>query len=219
MKENLDKLENSMKTNYSGQAASQWLELRLQLIGCAVVAGVAIIAVIQNHIAGADPGLVGLAISYALGITGKLSGLVSSFTETERELVAVERCGQYIDQIRPEQQQGSITSPYNWPSEGVITIKKVVMRYQEHLPPALKGVSLKTKAGEKIGVVGRTGSGKSSLFQSLFRLTEIESGEIHIDNVNIKMLDLDELRNQLVIIPQQPFLFRFVEINNRDTLH
>ena len=91
VRDNMERLESSMKTNYSGQAASQWLELRLQLIGCAVVAGVAIIAVIQHHIAGADPGLVGLAISYALGITGKLSGLVSSFTETERELVSIDQ--------------------------------------------------------------------------------------------------------------------------------
>ena len=183
-------------------------KLRLQLIGCAVVAGVAVIAVIQHHIAGANPGLVGLAISYALGITGKLSGLVSSFTETERELVSVERCGQYLEAIVSDQTKGTVTSPYNWPSEGVITMKSVTMRYQPGLNPALRGVNLQTKAKEKVGVVGRTGSGKSSLFQCLFRLAEIEAGEIHIDNINIKLLDLDELRGQLVIIPQQPFLFR-----------
>ena len=208
MRENMERLECSLKTNYSGQAASQWLELRLQMIGCVVVTGVAVIAVIEHHIAGANPGLVGLAISYALGITGKLSGLVSSFTETERELVAVERCGQYLRQVQQERTQGTVTSPYNWPSEGVITMKSVAMRYQDHLPRALRGVSLQTKSAEKIGVVGRTGSGKSSLFHCLFRLTEIESGEIHIDNVNIKMLDIDELRAQMVIIPQQPFLFK-----------
>ena len=92
--------------------------------------------------------------------------------------------------------------------EGIITMKSVNMRYQPHLSRTLKGVSFQTKGGEKLGLVGRTGSGKSSLFQCLFRLTEIESGEIHIDNVNIKLLDLDELRRHLVIIPQQPFLFR-----------
>ena len=208
MRENMERLESSLKTNYSGQAASQWLELRLQMIGCGVVTGVAVIAVVEHHIAGANPGLVGLAISYALGITGKLSGLVSSFTETERELVAVERCGQYLKQVKQEQTKGTITSPYNWPSEGVISMRSVAMRYQEHLPRALRGVSLQTKSGEKIGVVGRTGSGKSSVFHCLYRLTEIESGEIHIDNVNIRMLDIDELRAQMVIIPQQPFLFK-----------
>ena len=163
-----------MKTNYSGQAASQWLELRLQMIGCAVVAGVAIIAVIEHHVQGANPGMVGLAISYALGITGKLSGLVSSFTETEKELVAVERCNQYIEQIKPEQIKGTITSPYDWPSEGIVTLKNVSLRYQEHLPKSLNGVSFQSKAAEKIGIVGRTGSGKSSLFHCLFRLTEID---------------------------------------------
>ena len=208
VRENMERLESSLKTNYSGQAASQWLELRLQMIGCAVVTGVAVIAVVEHHIAGANPGLVGLAISYALGITGKLSGLVSSFTETERELVAVERVGQYLNLIKQENNKGTVTSPYNWPSEGVISMKSVAMRYQDHLPPALKGVSFQTKSAEKIGVVGRTGSGKSSLFYCLFRLTEIESGEIHIDNVNIKLLDIEELRAQLVIIPQQPFLFQ-----------
>eukprot|EP00092_Neocalanus_flemingeri_P010518 GFUD01011332.1.p1 GENE.GFUD01011332.1~~GFUD01011332.1.p1 ORF type:complete len:1535 (+),score=298.00 GFUD01011332.1:327-4607(+) len=218
VRENEEKLESSMKTNYSGQAASQWLELRLQMIGCAVVAGVAIIAVIEHHIQGADPGLVGLAISYALGITGKLSGLVSSFTETEKELVAVERCVQYIEQIKPEQVKGSITSPYDWPSEGIITLKNVNLRYQEHLPRALKGVSLQTKAAEKVGIVGRTGSGKSSLFHCLYRLTEIESGEVYIDTVNIKMLDLEELREQLVIIPQEPFLFSGTIRENLDPI-
>jgi len=218
VRENEERLESSMKANYSGQAASQWLELRLQLIGCAVVAGVAVIAVIEHHIQGADPGMVGLAISYALGITGKLSGLVSSFTETEKELVAVERCTQYIEQIKPEQIQGSITSPYDWPSEGIITLKNVNMRYQEHLPRSLNGVSFQTKAAEKIGIVGRTGSGKSSLFHSLFRLTEIESGEIYIDTVNIKMLDLEELRSQLVIIPQEPFLFSGTIRENLDPI-
>ena len=109
--------------------------------------------------------------------------------------MSVERCGQYMDNIVPEQTKGTVTSPYNWPSEGVITMKNVTMRYQPHLHPALRGVNLQTRAKEKVGVVGRTGSGKSSLFQCLFRLTEIESGEIHIDNVNIKLLDLDERKS------------------------
>jgi len=207
IRDNEDKLEAAIKASYAGQAASQWLEIRLQLIGCGVVAGVAVIAVIQHHVVGADPGMIGLAISYALGITGKLSGLVGSFTETEKELVAVERCSQYIKNIPIENNRGTATSPYNWPSEGVVSMRNVSLRYQDHLPRALKDVTFITKAGEKMGIVGRTGSGKSSLFQCLFRMTEIEAGEIYIDNVNIRTLDLDELREHLVIIPQEPFLF------------
>merc|ERR1719383_909100 len=101
VRENEERVESSLRTVYSGQAASQWLELRLQLLGCCVVAGVGMISAIEHHSRGADPGMVGLAISYALGITGKLSGLVTTFTETERELVAVERVQQYITRVQP----------------------------------------------------------------------------------------------------------------------
>jgi len=216
IRENEEYLESSMKANYASQAASQWLELRLQMIGCGVVAGVAIIAVIEHNLSVADPGLVGLAMSYALGITGKLSGLVSSFTETEKELVAVERCVQYLENVPSEKSCGSITSPYGWPSDGVLSFKNVDMRYQPHLARSLRKVNINAKAGEKVGIVGRTGSGKTSLFQTLYRLVEIESGEIYIDNVNISQLELEELREHLVIIPQQPFLFSGTVRENLD---
>ena len=94
LSENEEKVEANTKAQYAGVAAGQWLELRLQLLGCAVVTSIAIISVIQHKSGSVSPGLVGLAISYALGVTGKLSGLVSAFTETEREFVAVERCKQ-----------------------------------------------------------------------------------------------------------------------------
>lgn len=100
---------------FSLTPAGQWLNLRLQLVGCAVVTGVATIAVIQQHggnsvtgYAVLSPGLVGLAISYALGITSKLSGLVTTFTETEREMVAVERCQQYIEGVPQENIETSV---------------------------------------------------------------------------------------------------------------
>ena len=92
--------------------------------------GIAILAVIQHGSQSVSPGLVGLAISYALGITGKLSGLVSAFTETEREFVAVERCKQYLDDIQIEDFDGGVTTtPYNWPSEGILVFKDVSFRY------------------------------------------------------------------------------------------
>merc|ERR1712020_685547 len=153
-----------------------WLEFRLQAVGCAVVTGIAIIAVIEHKMPnGVSPGLVGLATSYALGITSKLSSLVSTFAETEREMVAVERCHQYIDEVPKEDldNSGMMSTPYGWPSEGIVHFKDVNFRYRDYLPFALKNFNLETKSREKVGIVGRTGSGKSSLFQALFRTTEI----------------------------------------------
>ncbi len=186
LRENEEKVEANQKAQYAGVAASQWLELRLQLLGCAVITGISVIAVIEHHTNAISPGLVGLAISYALGITGKLSGLVSAFTESEKELVAVERCKQYIDEVETEDFEGGVTStPYNWPTEGaylelknqraninekniflgILVFKDVCFRYGQHLPLALKDLSFETKCREKVGIVGRTGSGKSSIFQ------------------------------------------------------
>ncbi len=95
------RLDLNQRAQYAGFAAGQWLEARLQLIGCAVVAGVSVVSVLEHHTrGGVSPGFAGLAISYALGITGRLSALLSSFTETEMEMVAVERCYEYINQVR-----------------------------------------------------------------------------------------------------------------------
>ena len=219
LSENEEKVEANQKAQYAGVVASQWLELRLQLLGCGVVTGIAIISVIQHHTGAVSPGLVGLAISYALGITGKLSGLVSAFTETEREFVAVERVKQYIDEVEVEDFDGGVTTtPYNWPSEGIIVFKDVNFKYAEHLPLALHDLSFETKGREKVGVIGRTGSGKSSIFQVLFRTMELDSGEVTIDGVNLKLLNLAELRSHLTIIPQQPFLFRGTVRENLDPL-
>ncbi|XP_029175572.1 multidrug resistance-associated protein 7 [Nylanderia fulva] len=199
-------LEASQKTQFASVAISQWLALRLQFIGVALLAGVSIMAVLQHQYNIADPGLIGLAITYALSVTGLLTGVVNSFTETEREMIAMERVKQYLDHVPTENTMGT-NPPYAWPSQGVVEFKEVVLKYRDHLVPSLKEVTFITRPAEKIGVVGRTGAGKSSLLASLFRLTEISSGSILIDNVNIQTLQLNALRSRLAIIPQNPFLF------------
>ena len=153
IRDNEEKVEANQKASYASTAAQMWLEFRLQAVGCAVVTGIAIIAVIEHKMPnGVSPGLVGLAISYALGITSKLSGLVSSFTETEREMVAVERCHQYIEEIPEEDldRKGTMSTPYGWPSEGIVHFKDVKFRYRAHLPLALKDFNLETKSREKV---------------------------------------------------------------------
>ncbi|XP_077991202.1 ATP-binding cassette sub-family C member 10-like [Glandiceps talaboti] len=205
--DNNDKLNTSQRAQFSTLAASQWLAIRLQMIGVAIVTGVAFIAVLEHHLQSVNPGLVGLALSYALSITSLLSGVVTMFTETEKEMVSVERTVQYIEDVEPEKNHAIIEAPLSWPRAGCIIFHDIHMAYRPGLPNALNGVSFTTKPGEKIGIVGRTGSGKSSLFRVLFRMQLIQSGSVCIDGIDISHLDLTELRSRLVIIPQDSFLF------------
>nr|CAD7396002.1 unnamed protein product [Timema poppensis] len=217
-RENEYHLELNQKCQYASQAAGQWLGLRLQFIGVAMITGVGVIAVLQHQFDVANPGLIGLAISYALSITGSLNGLVNSFTETEKEMIAVERVSQYVTEVEPERSRELCSPPYGWPSQGVIVFKNVFLKYREHLIPSLDGVTFETRPAEKIGVVGRTGAGKSSLLVALFRMCEIDSGEIFIDTVNIAHIGLTALRSKLAIIPQDPFLFSGTVRENLDPL-
>ncbi|KRT84878.1 ABC transporter ATP-binding protein, partial [Oryctes borbonicus] len=218
-RDNEQNVEENQKTQLASQAAGQWLGLRLQFIGVAMVTGVVLIAVIQHQFDVADPGLVGLAITYALSITGLLNGVVNAFTETEREMIAVERVNQYIEEVQSESASCVVDPPYAWPSQGVVVFDNVMLNYREHLAPSLKGVSFKTRPAEKIGVVGRTGAGKSSLFAALFRLCEISSGTITIDSVKISSISLTALRSRLSCIPQDPFLFSGTVRENLDPLN
>ncbi|RZC36284.1 ABC tran and/or MMR HSR1 domain containing protein [Asbolus verrucosus] len=149
-------------------------------------------------------------MSYALSVTSALNGVVNAFTETEREMISVERVNQYIKEIPPESTHFVIDPPFGWPSQGVITFNKVVLKYRL--------VSFETRPSEKIGVVGRTGAGKSSLLSALFRLVELYSGSVSIDSVDISRVSLQCLRSRLFCIPQEPFLFSGSLKENLDPL-
>lgn len=188
-------LESSQKCQYSTQAVSQWLSFRLQMVGLIVISGVGLLGIFQHHIGTADPGIIGLAISYALTVTNSLSGFVTFFTETEKEMVAVERCCEYIEDIEPEvSHETRVQLPYSWPAQGVLSFTKVSLKYARDLPYVLRDVTFVTRPSEKIGVVGRTGSGKSTLFTALFRMLDEFEGDIEIDNVNTRHLSLKDLR-------------------------
>lgn len=129
-RDNEDNVDSNIKAQFASQAASRWLAMRLQFIGVAMITGVSFIAVIQHQYDVADPGLVGLAMSYALSITSGLSGVVNAFTETEREMVSVERLEQYIRGIPSETANFIMDPPFGWPSQGVITFNNVVLKYR-----------------------------------------------------------------------------------------
>lgn len=200
-------LHNYIRSSYVSMAASQWLNFRLQMIGVAMITIVSFIGIVQ-HIYGSNvnASLIGLALSYILSVTGILNGLITSFTETEKEMVSVERAHQFQN-LESENWIGIELVDDNWPVNSTIEFHNVCLRYQPDAPNALDDVSFKVNQGEKIGIVGRTGSGKSSLFMALYRAFEVNHGQILIDNRNIRNIDLVKLRQQLSIIPQDPFLF------------
>uniref|UniRef100_A0A8B9H596 ATP-binding cassette, sub-family C (CFTR/MRP), member 10 n=1 Tax=Astyanax mexicanus TaxID=7994 RepID=A0A8B9H596_ASTMX len=205
--ENERRLDENQRCVFISNAAGQWLDIRLQMIGVAVVTVISIIAVIEHQIRSIDPGLVGLALSYALSITNLLSGLIFSFTQTEMQLVSVERTEEYSTNIPLEPQHCSTAVPSSWPEHGRVEFRGAVMAYRPGLPNALDGVSMAMLPGERVGVVGRTGSGKSSLFLALFRMVELNQGQILLDGKDIGQVGLSQLRSKLAIIPQDPFLF------------
>ncbi|XP_053315606.1 ATP-binding cassette sub-family C member 10 [Spea bombifrons] len=212
------RVERNQRCLFAGNAAVQWLDVRLQMIGVMVVTAIAVIAIIQHERKAGNPGLVGLALSYALSITGLLSGLISSFTQTEAMMVSVERAEEYSHSLPCEPTDGCLQVAPDWPSKGHIEFRAAVLCYRLGLPNALDGVSFAICPGEKIGIVGRTGSGKSSLFLALFRMMELDAGLILIDGVPARDLDLAVLRSRLAIIPQDAFLFSGSVRENLDPL-
>ncbi|XP_050299303.1 ATP-binding cassette sub-family C member 10 isoform X2 [Anthonomus grandis grandis] len=217
-RENEHHVDANIKAQFASQVAIRWLGLRLQFIGVTIIAGVSFIAVIQHQYDVANPGFIGLAISYALTVTGLLSGVVNAFTETEREMIAVERVNGYINEIPLESANCLIEPPFAWPSQGVVSFNNVSLKYRDHLKLSLKHITFETRPSEKIGIVGRTGSGKSSIISALFRMVEISEGEICIDTVNVARISIPALRSKLFCIPQDPFLFSGTIKENLDPL-
>eukprot|EP00736_Rhodelphis_marinus_P010078 Rmarinus@m.20889 len=227
------RLDANQRTAFAGVAVSHWLSLRMQCLGACVVAGVASFAVFEHTRQGGGmrAGDVGLSLSYAFALTPLLAGLLTSFIETEREMISVERLKQYeslptepVDQTYalPGAREmpaagtrggwklgskGDASRPL-WPTVGAIRFDDVWMAYTGSTEYALRGITFNVTPGEKIGIVGRTGSGKSSLLVALFRLEEPTGGRIEVDYMDTCLRPLTDLRaGGLAMIPQTPMLF------------
>ncbi|XP_026281245.2 multidrug resistance-associated protein 1 isoform X2 [Frankliniella occidentalis] len=188
--------------------ANRWLAVRLEMVGNFIIFFAALFAVISKDSSPDMAGLVGLSISYALQITQTLNWLVRMTSDVETNIVAVERIKEYGEtpQEAAWENPNSVVDS-NWPQEGKVDFKDYEVRYREGLDLVLKGINFTVKGGEKVGIVGRTGAGKSSLTLALFRIIEAAGGQILIDGVDISKLGLHALRSRLTIIPQDPVLF------------
>ncbi|KAM3748774.1 hypothetical protein ACB098_05G133800 [Castanea mollissima] len=204
-------MDNNIRFTLVNISSNRWLTIRLETLGGVMIWLTATFAVLQNarvenRVAFASK--MGLLLSYSLNITSLLSGVLRQASRAENCLNSVERVGTYVD--LPSEAPAIIESnrpPPGWPSSGTIVFEDVVMRYRPELPPVLHGLSFTVPPSEKLGIVGRTGAGKSSMLNALFRIVETERGRILIDDCDIGKLGLTDLRKVLSIIPQSPVLF------------
>merc|ERR1719489_112505 len=201
-----DKVDFNQKNYYANVISNRWLAIRLDIIGNAIVFFAALFAVIQRDTV--NGAIAGLSISYALNVTSTLNWLVRQTSETEIHVVSVERLKEYSDveseapwdipKSKPDKQ---------WPNKGLVEFSNYSTRYRKGLELVVKNVDVNIKPGEKVGIVGRTGAGKSSLTLALFRIIEAAEGSIKIDGIDISQIGLHSLRSSITIIPQDPVLF------------
>jgi ABC-type multidrug transport system fused ATPase/permease subunit len=188
--------------------SNRWLSVRLETLGALMITSAALFVVLLRHsLTGA---VTGLLLAYTSQLTSQLNMMVRMLTLVEGSFNAVERIVEYIE--CPQERTLAIGAPRkpadeSWPKEGKVEIKDLKMSYRPGLPLVLKGLTVTIESQEKVGVVGRTGAGKSSLFQALFRIVEADSGQVLIDGEDIAKYGLPEVRTKLSIIPQDPVLF------------
>lgn len=218
MKRNIYLLDCFARPFFCSIAAIEWLCLRMELLSTFVFAFCMLLLVSFPH-GSIDPSMAGLAVTYGLNLNARLSRWILSFCKLENKIISIERIHQYC-QIPVEAPQVIEDSrpPSLWPENGAIELIDLKVRYKENLPMVLHGITCRFPGGKKIGIVGRTGSGKSTLIQALFRLIEPSSGRIIIDNIDISTIGLHDLRSHLSIIPQDPTLFEGTIRGNLDPL-
>uniref|UniRef100_A0A8C0DDY7 ATP binding cassette subfamily C member 6 n=1 Tax=Balaenoptera musculus TaxID=9771 RepID=A0A8C0DDY7_BALMU len=202
----------------SSMPGFRWLASNLELVGNGLVFAAALCAVLSK--AHLSPGLVGFSVSAALQVTQTLQWAVRSWTDLESSIVSVERLKDYAQTPKEAPwRPATCAARPPWPRGGQIEFRDFGLRYRPELPLAVRGVSFKIHAGEKVGIVGRTGAGKSSLAGGLLRLLEAAEGGIWIDGVPIAQVGLHTLRSRITIIPQDPILFPGSLRMNLDMLH
>ncbi|TMW55714.1 hypothetical protein Poli38472_010596 [Pythium oligandrum] len=197
------------------QSASNWFTMRLDWLAITVVAVVSFTCVASRESIGAAAA--GMALTYAVQLSYHFQRLLTLAGITENYMTSFERIAHYASLDEEGDSREVITKPEPaWPQQGHIEFSNVFLRYRDGLEFVLRGVNFTIQPGHKVGVCGRTGSGKSTLMNALFRTVELAQGSIRIDDVDIASISLHALRSKLTIIPQDPVLFSGTLRDNLD---
>eukprot|EP00931_Biecheleriopsis_adriatica_P003833 TRINITY_DN105594_c0_g1_i1.p1 TRINITY_DN105594_c0_g1~~TRINITY_DN105594_c0_g1_i1.p1 ORF type:complete len:1434 (-),score=269.24 TRINITY_DN105594_c0_g1_i1:143-4297(-) len=209
---NAMRVHRNLRMEFTRCGCQRWLSLRLKIMGIGISSGVAVMVVFRTYLgpfgrAVSGPAA-GLALRYAQQLCNAMEGILNSLTTVEQCLIAVERVSSYTD-LKPESELSlpEDEALRSWPSAGKIEFDNVFMRYRPDLDPVLKGMTFTIPGGSSLGIVGRTGAGKSTSLQALFRMCELDSGSVKIDGIDISGIGLHQLRRNLAIIPQDPVGF------------
>ena len=214
LRDSIDDMDSAYFLTFANQ---RWLSTRLDAIGNLLVFTTGILVVTSRF--SVSPSIAGLVLSFVLAIVQMIQFTVRQLAEVENKMNATERIHYYGSELEEEAPLKLKEVPDSWPQTGSIDFDNVQMRYRAELPLVLQGLNMEVKGGERIGIVGRTGAGKSSIMSALFRLTELSGGQIRIDDIDIATVGLHDLRSRLAIIPQDPTLFKGTIRSNLDPFH
>ncbi|RLN06220.1 hypothetical protein BBJ28_00017071 [Nothophytophthora sp. Chile5] len=187
-------------------AAGRWLAIRLDWLSVLVISIVSFYLVLSKG--QTDSVVAGISLTYSLMLTSMIQWVVRAVDMTDNAMTSVERLLHFRN--IPTETDHADCVPINrslWPSRGAIRFHNLCLRYRPELPLVLRGVTMEIQPGEKVGICGRTGAGKSSLMIALFRICDFASGTITIDDIDIERVRLCDLRRTLAIIPQDPVLY------------
>ncbi|GMQ00070.1 hypothetical protein CsSME_00047298 [Camellia sinensis var. sinensis] len=217
-RDNVNRVNANLRMDFHNNGSNEWLGFRLELIGsCVLCISALFLILLPSSII--RPENVGLTLSYGLSLNGVLFWAVYMSCFVENRMVSVERVKQFTNiPSEAEWEKKDCLPSANWPTHGNVDLEDLQVRYRPNTPLVLKGITLNIQGGEKMGVVGRTGSGKSTLIQVFFRLVEPSGGRIIIDGIDIFMLGLHDLRSRFGIIPQEPVLFEGTVRSNIDPI-
>ncbi|KAF9576285.1 hypothetical protein EC968_009259 [Mortierella alpina] len=199
-------LDRSQQTSYLTNATTRWLQIMLDMVSVMIMSLVALLAILQRD--SVNQGIFAIVLSKITNLTLIMTRIMTTACQIETNIVSVERVREYSQ--LPSEARDIIPdskTDENWPQRGEIVFKNYSTRYRDGLDLVLRNLSVTVKGGERVGIVGRTGAGKSSVTMALFRIIEAAEGSISIDGIDISTLGLTELRSHLTIIPQDPFLF------------